>query len=384
MAQHTADIVIAGAGLSAALAALRLGAAGRVLLIDQRPDPLAGHTWSFHDGDLDPAQRDWLGPAVRRRWNGQDVRFPGYARRLRSGYASLDADSLGAAISGLPGIGRLTARVASVDATGVVLADGRRIEARIAIDARGFVPHPAIEVRFQKFLGQEVRLTAPHGLTRPVIMDATVPQQDGYRFFYLLPFDDMRLLIEETYYSDRAVLSPERQRGAIADYAAAQGWRIAQVDREETGVLPIALRFDADAFWKAQPPVPAIGLRAMRFHPLTGYSLPQAVRSADLIARHWQQGPQTLALALRRLSLHEARAQGFYRLLSRMLFEAADPDRRRHVMQRFYRLPEPLIERLYAGTSTLADKARILTGRPPVPVGRALRCLPETFKVKPA
>ena len=108
------------------------------------------------------------------------------------------------------------------------------------------------------------------------------------------------------------------------------------------------------------------------------------MRSADLIARHWQHGPHALAQALRRDSLAEAKTQGFYRLLSRMLFEAADPYERRHVMQRFYRLPEPLIERLYAGRSTLADKARILTGRPPVPVGRALRCLPETLKVKPA
>lgn len=384
MTQEPADIVIAGAGLSAALAALRLSGAARILLVDQRPDPLAGHTWSFHDGDLDAAQRDWIGPAVRCRWDGQDVRFPGYARRLRSGYASLDADSVNAALAGVPGIDRLTARVALVDPTGITLADGRQIAARIAIDARGFVPHPAIQVRFQKFLGQEVRLTAPHGLTRPVIMDATVPQQDGYRFFYLLPFDDTRLLIEETRYSDRAALSAERQRGAIADYAATQGWRIGQVEREETGVLPIALRFDADAFWKALPPVPAIGLRAMRFHALTGYSLPHAVRSADLIARHWRQGPQALAAALRRDSLHDAKAQGFYRLLSRMLFEAAEPDERRHVMQRFYRLSEPLIERLYAGTTTLADKARILTGRPPVPVGRALRCLPETLKVKSA
>lgn len=354
------------------------------MLVDQRPEPLSGHTWSFHDNDLTTAQRDWLAPAIRCSWDGQDVRFPDYARRLRSGYASLDADSLGAALTRQPGVDRLTARVATLDDTGVTLTDGRRIAARIAIDARGFVPHPAIDVRFQKFLGQEVQLSEPHGLTRPVIMDATVPQLDGYRFFYLLPFDDTRLLIEDTFYSDRAALSVEAQRQAIADYATDRGWRLVRVEREETGVLPIALRYDADAFWKTAPSVPTIGLRAMRFHPLTGYSLPHAVRSADLVARHWRQGPQALAQALRRDSLREAKAQGFYRLLSRMLFEAADPDGRRHVMQRFYRLPEPLVERLYAGTSTLADKARILTGRPPVPVGRALRCLPETFKVKTA
>ena len=41
------------------------------------------------------------------------------------------------------------------------------------------------------------------------------------------------------------------------------------------------------------------------------------------------------------------------------------------------RLPEGLIERFYAGRSTLPDKARILMGKPPVPIRRALPCVPE-------
>lgn len=385
MTANSPDIVIAGAGLSGSLAALRLAPAARVLLVDGKPDPLAGHTWSFHDGDLDAGQRAWLAPAIRRRWDGQDVRFPGHARQLRSGYASLDADSLGAALARLPGVSVMQGRVTEVEARALTLADGRRIEAGLAIDARGFRPHPAIEVRFQKFLGQELRLAAPHGLTRPVIMDATVAQQDGYRFFYLLPFDETCILVEDTYYSDAAHLPADRQRADIAAYAKARGWRIEAVLREESGVLPITLRLDADAFWKGMPAdVPAIGLRALRFHSLTGYSLPHAVRSADLVARHWRQGPRALARALRRDSLDDAKAQGFYRLLSRMLFEAAAPDERRRVMERFYRLPEPLIERFYAGRATLADKARILTGRPPVPVAKALRCLPGNLKERSA
>lgn len=382
---QAADIVIAGAGLSAQLVALRLAPQARVLMIDRHPDPLAGHTWSFHDGDIDADAQAWLAPAIRRRWAGQEVRFPGHARRLASGYASLDAGSLGAATTALPGVSMIEGRVRDIDGRSVTLDDGRRIAAGVAIDARGFRPHPAAQVRFQKFLGQEVELSSPHGLTRPVIMDATVAQQDGYRFFYLLPFDDRRLLIEDTYYSDAAALSADRQRTAIADYAAARGWQIARVLREERGVLPITLRLDAEAFWRDRPTgLPVIGLRALRFHSLTGYSLPHAVRSAELVARHWQAGPETLAGALRRDSLADARRQGFYRLLARMLFEAAAPDERRRVMERFYRLPEPLIERFYAGQTSLADKARILTGRPPVPVSRALRCLPGTLKERSA
>jgi lycopene beta-cyclase len=47
------------------------------------------------------------------------------------------------------------------------------------------------------------------------------------------------------------------------------------------------------------------------------------------------------------------------------------------VLERFYRLRAPLIGRFYAGESTLSDKLRILSGKPPVPLVRALKVLKE-------
>ena len=60
-----------------------------------------------------------------------------------------------------------------------------------------------------------------------------------------------------------------------------------------------------------------------------------------------------------------------------MLFKAAHPVERYRVLQRFYRLPPALIARFYAGRSTLADKVRLLAGKPPVPIGRAVRAIME-------
>jgi lycopene beta-cyclase len=60
-----------------------------------------------------------------------------------------------------------------------------------------------------------------------------------------------------------------------------------------------------------------------------------------------------------------------------MLFRAAQPERRYRILERFYRLPEPLIERFYAARSTALDKVRVLSGRPPVPITAALGCLVE-------
>ncbi len=280
---------------------------------------------------------------------------------LDQGHAALAA-ALGAPI--------LRQRVTHIAPDHVIA--GERIDARCVIDARGFAPHPALETGFQKFLGMEVELAAPHGLSAPVIMDATVPQLDGYRFIYLLPFSPTRLLIEDTRYSDGGDLDLPAIRDDIAAYAAAQGWTIRETLREETGALPIALAFDVRAFWKGVT-VPRIGMRAAQFHPVTGYSLPDAVRSANLIAQHWQGD---LTAALRADAIRRDRP--FYRMLTRMLFRAADPTERWRVLERFYRLPEPLIERFYAGTTTPADMARILMGKPPVPITRALRALAES------
>jgi lycopene beta-cyclase len=47
------------------------------------------------------------------------------------------------------------------------------------------------------------------------------------------------------------------------------------------------------------------------------------------------------------------------------------------VLERFYGLPEALIARFYAARLTGLDKLRILSGKPPVPIGAALRCIEE-------
>src|SRR5690606_11857957 len=105
--------------------------------------------------------------------------------------------------------------------------------------------------------------------------------------------------------------------------------------------------------------------------------LPDAVRVANLVSESWPVNSATLAKKIRSYALQRQQGQGFYRLLNRMLFRAAQPERRHLVLQRFYRLDQSLIERFYAGQSTAADKARILTGKPPVPIHNALACLRE-------
>lgn len=379
-------LVLAGGGLAAALVALRLRstAADPILIVEASPIPFGEHTWSFHLADISKHDLAWLSPAMAHRWSGQSVRFRDHKRDLTSGYATLTSRSVWSAVKALANVElRSNAPVASLDATGVTLADGERLEAACVIDVRGYRPSSALKLGYQKFVGLEVETAAPHGLSNPVIMDASVDQRDGYRFVYLLPFSPTRVLIEDTRYADGDALDQSELERDIIEYAVQQGWSVKDIVRREHGVLPIALAYDAEQFWSEAPTdVPQAGMRAALFHPTTGYSLPEAVQVANLVGEAWPIGSAALAEKIRAHALTRQRQQRFYRLLNRMLFMAARPERRHLVLQRFYRLPQGLIERFYAGRTTVADIARILVGKPPVPIHRALACLSEAALLK--
>jgi len=371
------DLILVGGGLANGLIAwrLRMERPELNILLLEAGDAIGGnHTWSFHDGDLSVEQRVWIAPLVGARWPRYEVVFPGHARTLESGYASIASSDFAHVISAALGpILRTGVRVDAVTPTTVRLAGGESLQAGAVIDGRGPQASTRLALGYQTFLGQEVRLAVPHGLTAPVIMDASVEQQGGYRFVYLLPFGPDRLLIEDTHYVDTQAWEPERLRANIAAYAKARGWEIAQVLREEHGSLPIVLAGDLDGFWRDKGGQPTSGLRAGLFHSTTGYSVPHAVRLAERIAGLSDLRAPSLFEAIRLEAQATWKSQGFFRLLNRMLFLAGSPDQRWRVMERFYRLPAPLIARFYAARLHLFDKARILSGKPPVPVGAAMK-----------
>ncbi len=196
---------------------------------------------------------------------------------------------------------------------------------------------------------------------------------DGYRFVYLLPLDARTIFVEDTYYSDSADLDVAAMRDRIATYAARRQWNVTAVTREETGVLPVVVAGDFNRLWPPADRVARIGVRAGVFHAMTGYSLPDAVRTAAALPALVDRGE--LPARLRARAAAAWRRQRFYRMLGAMLFRAADPDDRYRIFQRFYGLAPGLIARFYAGRSRAADKLRILSGKPPVSVRRAIAAL---------
>lgn len=372
------DLILVGAGLANGLIAWRLKQRHpqmKILMLEQGASPGGNHTWSFHHHDLSAAQHQWIAPLVAHRWPGYQVIFPELMRDIDQPYYTVSAERFASQLREALGDALwLNCPVTDVAPDSVQLEDGTTLRARAVIDGRGQQAMPGWRCAWQLFVGQEWRLAEPHGLTRPLLMDATVAQHNAYRFFYLLPLTPDTLLIEDTRFSNAPDLPAEQYRDAIRQYAAQHGLALVQLLREETGCLPLTLAGDAPLHASQ----PCSGMRAGLFHAVTGYSLPLAAQLADAIAGQERIDAPGLHRLVQAMATRQWRSQGFLRLLNRMLFLAGQADRRWQVMQKFYRLPDATIARFYAGNLTLTDKARILTGKPPVPIFGALRAAINT------
>jgi lycopene beta-cyclase len=375
------DIAIVGGGLAGGLTAYALSVKRpdlSVRLIDPSATFGGNHVWSFFTSDI--AAEDWwiVEPFIDHQWDRYETRFPAHTRRFESPYNSIRSQNYDGHLRGkLPATVPVQGEAVELSQTSVYLADQRKIAAKGVFDGRGVADLDHLDFGWQKFVGQEYRTATPHGLTHPVVMDATVDQIDGYRFVYVLPFAEDRIFIEDTYYSDGPDIDREAMIGRISDYAATQGWVLAELIHQEIGALPVTMGGDFDAYWHSGGEAAKIGVRAALFHGTTGFSLPDAVRTASLIAELDDLSGPAIADAMHDFAKTRWEQGGFYRLLDRMLFRAATPGTRYQVLQRFYGLNPSLIQRFYAGNTTWFDKARILSGKPPVPIARAMAVMRE-------
>ncbi|MGB3796816.1 MAG: lycopene beta-cyclase CrtY [Alteraurantiacibacter sp.] len=388
MSGRDCDIAIIGGGLSGGLIALALARHRpdlKVRLVEAGAQLGGNHRWSWFASDLSAAGTALMADFRKAEWNdGYDVRFPAHFRQLDTAYRSLDsADFADRLHRELAGDAILTGcRVTSIDAAGVNLGDNSRIAARCVIDCRGFAPSDQLQGGWQVFMGRYLRTPAPHGVERPVIMDATVdqlaPHGDGgaYRFVYVLPLGTNELFIEDTYYADAPHLDRPLLSDRIDQYQRQMGWSGQQIGFE-TGVLPVITGGDFDDYQREQRTdgVAMAGARGGFVHPLTSYTLPIAVQVALAVADDANLPGAQMAARLKARARQHWTAMGYYRFLGSMLFGAARPEERYKVFERFYRLSPELIERFYAGRSSTAQKLRVLIGKPPVPVGRAISAL---------
>lgn len=365
------DMMISGAGLSGLLTAWRCLSVNPdlTIVIYETAARIGGdHTWSFNDSDIAPELRDWFAPFAAHRWPRYDVRFPKRDRTLEVGYCTGSSDTLRACVQPLIDAGRLQVFLGATAPTDTHLPH---------IDATGYALRADEIPGWQKFVGHVIRTAEPHGVDHPVIMDATVEQLDGYRFIYLLPFSETEMLVEDTYFSDTPHLSENEIGDRIERYIVDNGWGDYKTVRREKGVLPMMMATDRD------DDSAKIGLGGGFAVAATGFTVPHAVEVADAIAQAVKKvGPAAAPEAVAQFRTKHLKRERYARLLNRMFFRAADPEKRYIVLQRFYGLNVGLIRRFYRNGLTLRDKARILIGKPPVPVSKAIANFSERAFLK--
>ena len=362
------DFLLIGGGLQNALLASALAHHRpdvRVAIVEAESRLGGNHLWCFHAEDVSAQAAPFVEPFVVRRWPTYRVDFPSYSRVLDESYAAVTSDALHDGLMRLAESGRVQLMLGRsarrVEAGRVELESGDRLEAQLVIDARGperFARSAAIG--YQKFIGLELEVTPESAPAEPTLMDCTVEQRDGLRFFYVLPLAANRVLVEDTYFSDHPELDERVIEAEILRYAAARGFVVTGIARRERGVLPLPGR--APIVAESRPGLVRAGYQGGWFHPTTGYSFPLAVRLATAIATVTES---ELPLRLGELAARTAQQQRFAALLNRMLFLAFAPELRRAVFERFYRLPAETVRRFYALSLTRTDRARILCGRPP-------------------
>ncbi len=389
MSETQLDCVIVGGGLAGGLIALTLHRARpefRIAVVESGKTFGGNHRWSWFDSDLSDEGRALLDQFRQTGWDkGYEVQFPKYRRTLQTSYRSMSSsDFHEGLIRGLPEKALFLGRkAANIDARGVDLDNGQRLDARAVIDCRTFQPSPHLNGGWQVFLGRHIKLNDPHGLEKPVIMDAAVdqlaPHGNGgaYRFVYVLPLGAHDVFIEDTYYADDFKLDRNALSGRIDQYTRENGWQHYDIVGHEAGVLPVLTGGNFAAYQDEVriPGVAVAGARGGFTHPLTSYTMCVAVENALVIAQEADlTGPQLAALMEARARRHW-RKTGYYRLLARFLFFAAKPEKRVKVFQRFYGLREGLIERFYAARSNPFDKLRVLWGEPPVPIPSAIAAM---------
>ena len=374
------ELLLVGGGLQNALIALAVleRRPNASLALFEASEAVGGnHTWSFHAGDVPDQARPFIEPLIVQRWDGYDVEFPSFERHVTEAYSSISSERLRAVVTErlarAPSATLLTsARASAVTADTVTLSCGTRFVGKLVIDARGPArfsaasdanpPRVRRAVGYQKFLGLELELEPQQSTTRsvPLLMDATVPQTDGFRFFYVLPMSPTRVLIEDTYFSDTATLDLPKLRAEILAYAERAGLCVRAIVREEQGALPLPTR--AMSVARGGSPVIA-GYAGGFFPPATGYSFPAALR----LALHAASAPVAAFFGPAWADLIRQHEQqfAFGALLNRLLFGAFRPADRWHALARFYRMPEGTIRRFYSLDTTSADRLRLLCGRPP-------------------
>jgi len=356
-------VLIAGGGLSGCLAALALAQhrPDVPLLIVEERERFGGEGYQqWLDAEVEGPESALVAPLASARWPGFYVAFPDFSRKLKAAGAGFAPEDLHQAMLAAlaPNQMRLGVKVVAVREDALVLDGGEELKAEGAIDARGLAHSSALDQRFEARLERRYRLAAPHGVDRPVLIDATGDQGAGFGFFQVAPLDARRLLIVDALVADHGQAG-EAARARLDRYVALRGWADAEIESEAMVAWPLPSGGDFAAFWRIGGARAArLGLRGGFFHPFTGRRLADAARAGLLLARQRDFSGPALHDAFEAEAQRLWRGRASLRGLNAGAGRGGEAERQR--LAEFFRLDPGLIARFHADRLGLLDRRKVL------------------------
>ncbi|HWT13457.1 MAG TPA: lycopene beta-cyclase CrtY [Allosphingosinicella sp.] len=356
-------VLIAGGGLAGCLAALalaRLRPDVPLLVVEER-ERFGGERFRFlFRTELDGEARALVAPLVEQAWPGFYVAFPGMTRNLKGELGGFSPPALHRAMMAAlkPEQYRLGVKAVAVREDGIVLDGGETIKAQGAIDARGAANLSMLDLLYETRVERVIRLKGPHGLDRPVLVDATLDQGAGFSFVQTFPLGTHRLRIAKALVSERA--QPDEAAEARLDhYLTLRGWRTEEVETRTAQSRPLPMGGDFAAFWRlGGARVAKLGLRGGFLQPASGRSVADAARAALLLAEQRDFSGGALHDLFEEQAKQLWKKRDYQRSLVAAL-AAAKPGERRGLMARLYRLEPGLVTRLHADQAGMIERLRI-------------------------
>ncbi len=187
------------------------------------------------------------------------------------------------------------------------------VTAKWVFDSRlpGLAKMPSDYDLYQSFVGFRVKLKSP-AFDREVyeMMDFRVPQDGETQFCYTLPFSTDHALVELTRFGVRRV-EAGRAREVLHAFIVEKYGDYEVID-EEIGVIPMTTAVAKHALGKRYI---ALGTRAGKVKPSTGYAFKNMFTHADAVAKHVAQDHAMVSKPMNRFGWYD-------RLLLRILRDA--------------------------------------------------------------
>jgi lycopene beta-cyclase len=228
-------------------------------------------------------------------------------------------------------------------------------------------PHP--EAFRQWFIGAEVAITAAEKLPAPCLMDFCLDSQGPIGFFYVLPLDKNRVLVQLTYFLAPGEQPPENALALWKDYVSGTlGLNAESILREENGCIPMQTEKTVHKDFGHH----AIGTAAGWVRASTGYGFLDIQRAASRIAEACCiEDPNEREQALRRVSarsLWDDRLDLiFLATLKREPAQAA-----RFFSDIFRQKPSDQVLRFLSGSATWRDRLAVMRALPMLPFLKSL------------